>query len=155
MSWGFPDMESIEIEFSLPSDFYIGIGLGEHDTVVGWIDNSGRVQVADYWDEGARQPLRDEDKGCRNDIIPISGSYNGGTGVSTIRFRRKLDTGDKGDCDQVIRKGPMDIKYAYCDAPWCYRYRTGCNGYEDGCMDSAHSNSAMNHVTVDFSGRLS
>jgi len=152
MSWGFPDAESIEIEFSLPSDFYIGIGLGGHDTVMGWIDVSGNVQVADYWDEGAREPLTDESKGCRNDIIPISGSYSFENWVTTIRFRRKLDTRDKGDCDHVIRKAPMNITYAYCDAPWCMNHRTGCNAFKDGCTDSAHSGGAMNFITVDFSG---
>merc|ERR1719203_2320103 len=155
MSWGFPDEESIEIEFSMYSPFYIGIGLGHHDTVMGWVDLDGNVKIGDFWDAGAREPDTDESKGCRNDVIPISGSYDDWSYLTTLRFRRKLDTGDKGDCDTIIRKAPMDITYAFCDAPWCFQYRgasVGCNGFKDGCTDSAHSGGAMNFVTVDFSG---
>jgi len=153
MSWGFPSDDTIEIEYSLPSDFYTGIGLtadGVGDTVAGWIDESGQVHVRDYYDEGSRQPLTDEEKGCKNDVEAVSGSYE--DGITTIRFRRKLNTGDGKDCDAVITKGPMDINYAWCDSRFCFQFRQGCLGDLDGCIDSPHGPDAINIVTVDFSG---
>lgn len=153
MSWGFPSEDTIEIEYSLPSDFYTGIGLtadGVGDAIAGWLDENGQVHVRDYYDEGARQPLTDEKMGCKNDIEAVSGSYE--DGVTTIRFRRKLSTGDAKDCDAVILRGPMEINYAWCDVPFCYQYRQGCTGWMDGCMDSPHGPGASNIVIVDFSG---
>lgn len=153
MSWGFPAEDTIEIEYSLPSDFYTGIGFtadGVGDAVAGWLDDSGQVHVRDYYDEGSRQPLTDEEKGCKNDVVAVSGSYE--DGITTIRFRRKLSTGDDKDCDAVITRGPMEINYAWCDAPFCYQYRQGCMGWSDGCIDSPHGPGAANMVSVDFSG---
>lgn len=155
MSWGFPSPDTIEIEFSLPSDYYIGLGLtanGVGDAIAGWVDEKGQVHVGDFWDNGSRQPVTDESKTCKNDIEAVSGHYT--NGVTTVRFRRKLQTGDKNECDEPIMKGPMDINYAWCDAPWCFDYEKGCKAYEDGCLDSPHSSDASNHVTVDFSGKM-
>lgn len=155
MTWGFPSPDTIEIEFSLPSDYYIGLGLtadGVGDAIAGWVDETGKVHVRDYWDAGNREPLTDESKGCKNDIEPVAGSNS--NGVTTVRFRRKLQTGDKEDCDEQIFRGPMDINYAWCDERWCFDYRNGCKGYEDGCLDSPHSGDAANHVSVDFSGKM-
>ena len=36
---------------------------------------------------------------------------------STLRVRRKLNTGDKWDA--VLTKGPTDIVYAWCVEPFC------------------------------------
>lgn len=155
MSWGFPSPDTIEIEFSLPSDYYVGIGLtanGVGDAIAGWVDEKGAVHVGDYWDAGSRQPDTDESKGCKNNVEAVSGHY--ADGVTTIRFRRKLQTGDKNDCDEPIVKGPMSINYAWCDAPWCYDFNKGCKAYEEGCLDSPHSSDASNHVDVDFSGSM-
>jgi len=156
MSWGFPSDDTIEIEFSLPSDYYIGIGLtadGVGDAIAGWVTD-GKVHVGDYWDEGSRQPLTDESRGCKNNIEPVSGKYDASAGVTTVRFRRKLQTGENTDCDEPILKGPMHINYAWCDAPWCFDYAKGCKADADGCLDSPHGPDASNHVTVDFSGKM-
>merc|ERR1712014_559729 len=75
MSWGFPSTNVIEIEFSLPSDFYIGLGFtsdGVGDTVAGWVQD-GIVHVHDYWDSGNTEPVTDQSKGCKNDVEPVSG----------------------------------------------------------------------------------
>eukprot|EP00441_Pelagodinium_beii_P004571 CAMPEP_0197696676 /NCGR_PEP_ID=MMETSP1338-20131121/116971_1 /TAXON_ID=43686 ORGANISM="Pelagodinium beii, Strain RCC1491" /NCGR_SAMPLE_ID=MMETSP1338 /ASSEMBLY_ACC=CAM_ASM_000754 /LENGTH=188 /DNA_ID=CAMNT_0043279827 /DNA_START=158 /DNA_END=720 /DNA_ORIENTATION=+ len=151
--WDFPNDDTIEIEFSLPSEFYVGLGFtadGVGDAVAAWVDSS-RVHVGDYWDEGSREPETDESKNCQNDIETVSGHFQ--NGVTTVRFRRKLDTGDHGDCDAKIVRGPMEINYAWCDEPWCADANGKCKGYKDGCLDSPHSLDASNHVTVDFSGK--
>lgn len=153
MSWGFPSADTIEIEFSLPSDYYIGLGLtadGVGDAIAGWVDAKGKVHVGDYWDEGSRQPITDEAKGCKNNVEAVSGTFN--NGVTTVRFRRSLNTGDSG-CDEPILKGPMEINYAWCDADHCFDYHNGCKAYADGCLDSPHSLDAANHISVDFSGK--
>lgn len=151
LAWGFPTSDTIEIEFSLPSTFYIGMGFDEHgtgDTIAGWLDSEGQLFVGDFWDAGSREPESDESRGCRNDVEAVAGSVEGyGT---KIRFRRKLDTGDKGDCDAVIGKGPMFINYAYCDAPWCASAQNSCNGFKEGCIDVPHGPGAWNVVQVDF-----
>eukprot|EP00927_Polykrikos_kofoidii_P054880 TRINITY_DN49231_c0_g1_i1.p1 TRINITY_DN49231_c0_g1~~TRINITY_DN49231_c0_g1_i1.p1 ORF type:complete len:285 (+),score=35.46 TRINITY_DN49231_c0_g1_i1:101-856(+) len=152
MSWGFPSSDIIEIEFSLPSDYYIGLGFsadGAGDTIAGWV-SQGKVHVGDYWDAGNVEPVTDQSKGCKNDVEPVSGSYK--DGVTTVRFRRKLATGDKGDCDALIVKGPMAIVYAWCDGEMCFDYTNGCKAYADGCIDMPHSPDAANFVTIDFSG---
>lgn len=151
--WGFPTDDTIEIEMTLPTSFYLGIGLtadGIGDTIAGWVDESGTAVVGDYWDAGSRQPETDESRGCRNDIRVVSGSRSGA--FSTIRFRRKLNTHDKEDCDVVITKSPMQITYAWCDEPACADLR-GCKAYEDGCIDMPHSLDAAGFATIDFSGQ--
>jgi len=154
MSWDFPNEDTIEIEFSLPSEFYVGIGFtadGVGDAVAAWVNKNGNVHVGDYWDAGSREPETDESRKCRNDIETVSGQHH--DGVTTVRFRRQLDTGDQGDCDAKIGRGPMDINYAWCDSPWCADADGNCKGYEGGCLDSPHSLDASNIITVDFSGK--
>lgn len=157
MKWGFPDDDTVEIEFTLPSPYYIGLGLtadGVGDTIAGWVDKDGQVHVGDYWDAGSREPETDKAKGCKEDVEAVSGVYK--DYETTIRFRRKLDTGDNGDCDAAIKKGPMSMTYAYCDDPFCFDSRRGCPGYEDnGCLSLPHTSDAAGFVTVDFSGMLS
>jgi len=155
LAWGFPTPDTIEMELTLPSSYYIGIGLtadGVGDTIAGWVDESGKVHVQDYWDAGSREPETDEKHGgCRNDVQAISGSQK--DGATTIRFRRKLVTGDKGDCDAKIVKGPMEIVYAWCNEPWCADARGQCKGWAAGCLDSPHSGDAAGFASIDFSGK--
>jgi len=154
LAWGFPSDDTIEMELTLPSSFYVGLGLtadGVGDTIAGWVDSKGKAFVHDYWDAGSREPETDSSRGCRDDVTAVSGSQTEGS--TTIRFRRKLDTGDRGDCDVKIVKGPMHIVYAWCDEPWCADAQGNCKAYADGCLDSPHSGDAAGFASVDFSGK--
>ena len=109
LSWGFVNGSKIEIEMTLPSDYYVGLGfdpVGKGDVVAGWVDKeTGRAFVGDYWDLGSREPETDVSRGCRNDVDVVGGAY--ANYETTIRFRRSLVTGDRRDCDTDIVNGPM------------------------------------------------
>jgi hypothetical protein len=124
MSWGFVGSgkdEMIELEFSLPSFIYIGLGLGctsssMCDMVVG--NGGGRTPafIGDYFEvHGDREPSSDVDLGGTMDIHLIEAKYVNDR--SSLRFRRKLNTGDKWDA--VLKKEPTDLVYAWCAGQYC------------------------------------
>lgn len=148
MSWGFSgtgSQEVIEIEFTLPAEAWGGIGLGcttsrKCDMVVGSACAAGGVFVNDYWEEkGSVEPHTDVSLGGSDDIELISGkcvNYQ-----STIRFRRKLNTGDRWDA--ILKKGSTPLIYSWCEPPWCTD------------IHSPHEIGAWEITNVDLSGRKS
>jgi hypothetical protein len=148
MRWGFEGSpgtakESIVLEITLPSDTYIGIGLGCNsskacDMVVGNGGGGKPVFLTDYFEaHGDALPITDVDLGGTDDVELLSASYV--DWASTIRFRRLLDTGDKWD--YVLTKGPTDIVYAWCALPFCT------------ATDTAHGPGDWDIINVDLSGR--
>ena len=74
-------------------------------------------------------------------IYPKSLSYRSSqyeNYASVLRFKRKLDTGDKWDA--IIKKGWMDLVYAWCEEPFCVD------------THSAHAPGSWNIISVDMSG---
>ena len=146
MSWGFSgsgSSEEIEIEFSLPSDIFIGLGIDCEsskmcDMIVG--NGGGRTPsfIGDYFEvEGDREPHTDEDLGGTNDVTLISAKYE--DYYSILRFTRKLNTGDKWD--SVIKKEKMNLVYAWCEEPFCTD------------TSSAHAPGSWEIIELDMSGK--
>jgi hypothetical protein len=125
MRWGFGGSgrsEFIEIEMTLPSDAWGGIGLGcetsrQCDMIVGNGCDHGGVFLTDFWEEaGSADPHTDVSLGGTDDVELIAASCS--NYASTTRFRRLLNTGDKWD--NVLTKGPTPIIYSWCSADgWC------------------------------------
>ena len=72
--------------------------------------------------------------GGTNDLTLVSAKYK--NWASTLRFKRKLNTGDKWDTEIV--KGKMDLVYAWCEEPFCVD------------AHSAHAPGSWNIITVDM-----
>ncbi len=143
MEWSFPTPATIDVSFTLPSDIYIGIGLGctssvACDMIVG--NGGGRNDpfIGDFFEVGgAAQPHTDEELGGTNDLLKTELSYQ--NWASTLRFVRNLDTGD--EYDHVIDpSGTLQLVYAWCEEPFCVS------------TESAHAPGAWNIVEVDLSG---
>jgi hypothetical protein len=58
--------------------------------------------------------------GGTDDATLVSAAYK--DWASTVRFRRKLDTGDQWD--YKLTKGPTDLVYAWCLEPFCVSRQT-------------------------------
>ena len=78
--------------------------------IIGFVDES-HVEIQDYYSNGHSVPVLDEKlDGGTNDVNAICGGYK--DSVSTIRFSRKLNTGDK--YDTIINgDGEIDVIYAW------------------------------------------
>jgi len=120
MRWDFVgsgSSEMIELELTLYSDIFVGIGFDctssrMCDMVVGNGGGRSNPFLEDYFEvEGDREPHTDEDLGGSNDLNVVSLEYK--NYASVLRFTRKLDTGDKWDA--VIKKDYMDLVYAWCE----------------------------------------
>ncbi|GMH95286.1 hypothetical protein TrST_g7363 [Triparma strigata] len=146
MRWGFLGDgadEEIELEFTLSSDIFVGIGFdctssAMCDMVVGNGGGRNEAFLEDYFEgEGDREPHTDEELGGSNDLTIVKLDYNSNY-QSVLRFRRKLNTGDKWDA--VIKKDYMDLVYAWCEEPFCVD------------THSAHAPGSWNIISVDMSG---
>ncbi|GMI29836.1 hypothetical protein TrCOL_g12885 [Triparma columacea] len=145
MRWGFEGEgkeERVDLEFTLYSDIFVGIGFDctsskMCDMVVGNGGGRNSAFVEDYFEvEGDREPHTDEELGGTNDLEVVELKYE--NYASVLRFKRKLDTGDKWDA--VIKKGYMDLVYAWCEEPFCVD------------THSAHAPGSWNIISVDMSG---
>lgn len=132
------------MEFELPGGtHYIGLGLGCEDSskcdmVVGQEGADGTLEVHDYWEpHGDGLPEEDTSLGGTMDVVTVSATS--GYWTSSVRFKRKLDTGDQYDA--VLTKGPTNMVYAWCDPA------SGCNG-----VTEAHSPQDWEIINVDLSG---
>jgi len=93
-------------------------GMLKSDVTLGWIDNSGNPVANDYYitDRSSSCPGVCQDVassiGGTNDIIAFNGNYDSGSGITTLKWRKKLDTGDtKGDIPFV--PGTLDVSWGY------------------------------------------
>eukprot|EP00164_Ancoracysta_twista_P009493 GFYU01014062.1.p1 GENE.GFYU01014062.1~~GFYU01014062.1.p1 ORF type:complete len:307 (+),score=70.32 GFYU01014062.1:32-952(+) len=143
MRWGFVGTgsdEMIEIEFSLPSDIYIGLGLGctssaKCDMIVGNGGGRNKEFVEDQYEPlGDREGESDVSLGGTEDLTLVSASYEDWRSI--LRVRRKLNTGDK--YDHVIKKAKTPIVYAWCAAPYC------------SALDTPHAPGDWQITSVDF-----
>ena len=86
-----------EFELSLNGSAYAAIGFGgsmfDADIVIGWVGDDGKAHVGDYWSKQHGVPSLDTALGGTNDVTPLGGSRIGSR--TTVRFRRKLVTGDQ------------------------------------------------------------
>ncbi len=79
------------------------------DMVIGYV-SSGQASVLDMFSNGESSPCElDTELGGANDILESGGSEVGG--VTTIEFRRLMDTGDR--YDGVLTSGTNPIMWAY------------------------------------------
>jgi len=117
------------MEISLNASAYIAVGFGSGmaspvtggtDMIVGYVSN-GSAYANDYWSTGHAKPQLDTDWGGSDDVVILSGqlswSNRGGTSVptTTVRFSRKLNTGDKYDAIVRPDHGPISLIYAWGD----------------------------------------
>lgn len=147
MRWGFNGTgaeEIIELEFTLPSNIFIGIGLGcvssaKCDMIVGNGGGENEPYIMDYYEnDGDVLPSTDEELGGTNDVVLVSASYVNYRSV--LRFQRKLNTGDKYDV--VLKKVNTPIVYAWCAGPpFCT------------ATDTAHAPGDWEITSVDLSGK--
>jgi hypothetical protein len=117
VNWAINEEEgTIDIAVQCKCSGWIAFGPGPGqmigtDPVLAWIEPDGSLNINDYKinDRAASAIVADiQDQGT-NDILASFGSFE--NGVTTIIWRRKLDTGDPKDLPYV--KGLMDVSYAY------------------------------------------
>ncbi|KAH6941637.1 hypothetical protein HPB50_021001 [Hyalomma asiaticum] len=91
-----PHTEEVSFEIrSKIADRWTGLGFSEDrrmpntDAVIGWVEKNGRFFVYDMWLSGYKEPSND----VRSDLFNVSGEH--ADGMTTLRFARKFDTGDK------------------------------------------------------------
>lgn len=112
MYWNIEDDEiEIALKGSVPG--YLSIGFADSgqnertsDIIVGWVSN-GTVQVFDYFDHDRSSLSLDETNG-KNSILAFNGKEE--NGETSLKFRRKLQTGD--DKDRDISEGTINVLYA-------------------------------------------
>ncbi|KAJ3090075.1 hypothetical protein HK102_004751 [Quaeritorhiza haematococci] len=152
LSWGYPKSgngDEIEVEFNLPSLVYVGFGFGETSTqadmVVGYVDEEGNGHVHDMFDvHGQSPPSMDTDlpNGADNLLYRAAWIENKPFPSTTVRFRRKINTGDKWDASFTPGR-TQPIAYAWCD---------------EDCVEAAmhhgemihHGRNNWNIVDIDF-----
>jgi len=142
MKWGFLN-ETITIEFTLPSDTWIGLGIdcpdgsARCDMIVGNADGNGEKPFIydTYEPHGDRQSIEDTSLGGTDDLTLLDASYSTEEGT-TLKFSRKTDTGDK--YDGKIKPGNMDLVYAWCAPPFC------------DSIETAHAPGDWNIISVDL-----
>jgi hypothetical protein len=90
----------------------------QSDVVLGWIDGSGNAVAADYYitarSSSCPGVCQDDNSniGGTNDVLAFNGNYDSGTGLTTLKWRKKLDTGDtKGDIPFV--EGTLDVTWGF------------------------------------------
>ena len=82
---------------------------GSCDVAIGYVQN-GQVVLNEYgYIDYNGTHITDTALGGANDLILISGSVS--NGITTIEFKRKLNTGDK--LDTVLVQGANDVIWAY------------------------------------------
>jgi len=140
-SWKLLDT-AIEIQFSLPGTAFIGMGIARPmpwhgslmenaDIVLGYVFDNQSVWISDYYSFQPGPPQEDSTIGGRDDVTPVCGQRS--NGVTTLRYRRDLDTGD--DYDHPFLLSANDMIYAWQ------------NG-EPGKLQFHGGN--RNHVQIDF-----
>lgn len=100
MKWDFPNEDYVAFEISARATGWISMGFNQNpsmtdcDMWTGWVDSQGRVFLHDTYsfNSADRPPFDEEELGGRNDVESVEGEEV--DGVTTIRFRRKLKTGD-------------------------------------------------------------
>jgi len=144
MKWGYYDNETIVLEFSLPSEIWIGIGIdcsdgsARCDMIIGNADGDGNEPFLydTYEPHGDRQSVNDTLLGGTHDVSLLRASYSIERGT-TLRFSRKVDTGDRFD-GKIEPGKPTDIIYAWCAPPFC------------DSIETAHAPGDWNIITVDL-----
>jgi len=110
----------LEIALECRTQGWCGIGFGSlsmynSDQWRGYVnDSNGQVEFLDTWSYSKIIPPTDEEQGCTNDILAVSGSQDGE--YTTIKFLRFFQTGDK-ECDYQISTDPKvrtQVAYAIC-----------------------------------------
>ena len=119
--------DEIEMELTLNASGYVAVGFGSGmssfsggvDMIVGYATQNGTAHAGDYWSTGHAKPRPDTQIGGRDDVTVLGGSLiwsADGTPVPrmSIRFRRKLNTGDKYDAI-INASAPVNLVYAWAD----------------------------------------
>lgn len=83
--------------------------------------SNGVASVKDYWAETFAKPVLDTSLGGTNDVELVSGSEV--DGVTSVQFRRKLETGDS--YDRAIRtSGATPVIFAWHSTEDTLQYHT-------------------------------
>ena len=119
----------IEMELTLNASAYVALGFGGGmssfnggtDMIIGYVDANGTAHAGDYWSTGHTKPQQDTQLGGSNDVTVLGGGLIWSTGADgglvprmTVRFRRKLSTGDKFDAI-INTSASVPIIYAWAD----------------------------------------
>lgn len=135
-SWTLLSDEEVVLQWSLPGEAFIGLGFGigmaQADMILGWVDDEGNAFINDYWSTQHATPQLDTSLGGTDDITLICGYRFGNR--TTLRFQRKLATGDQ--YDTVLNITDANVIYAWRDG------QPGSLGY--------HGDN-HNHVQIDLS----
>eukprot|EP00039_Didymoeca_costata_P030359 m.29179 g.29179 ORF g.29179 m.29179 type:complete len:351 (-) comp8072_c0_seq1:45-1097(-) len=138
LSWEITGAE-IEMEVLLNGSTYVAVGLGigmaQSDMMIGYVSSDGSCFAGDYWSTGHQEPKMDTTLGGTDDVTVETCSYKAGSGT-TLRWKRKLNTGDKYDV-VIPSSGPVNLIYA-----WSSSAKPGQICY--------HGDN-HNHITLDFS----
>jgi len=141
LSWSLVNNNTaVVMEMSAKAEGYLAIGFGfampKSDMIIGWVDNNGNVQLRDRFAVEHTEPAEDTDLGGTNDVQVVCGMRN--NGVTTIRFKRLLNTSDPYDM-VLPPKGPIDVIYAFkTDMPGVLIH---------------HGLDNHNHIVIDLSQR--
>ena len=139
LAWAI-DGDVAEFELSLNGSAYVACGFGagmlNADMVIAWVDKGGKANANDYWSSGHAPPALDTALGGTEDVTVLSGSLSAGR--TTVRFRRKLVTGDKYDrpLSATGANAITDVVYAWADG-------------EPGAVQYHGDN--HNHIQIDLS----
>jgi predicted ferric reductase len=79
------------------------------DMVTSWVDGNGKLTIVDAFSDSRNNPRQDK----KNDVMNPTGEQKDGTTI--IKYRRKLDTGDKAE-DVVIENKPQFLLWSYHNA---------------------------------------
>jgi len=119
--WNLIDSNTIEIALRAKTTGWVAIGfldagqsLPTADMVVGWVDDTNGVVMAyDYFNhDNSKVSLDDLDYGGTNDLLVFNGEQV--DGYTSIKFQRRLDTGDQ--YDQALVEGTSNIMWAIADS---------------------------------------
>jgi hypothetical protein len=114
MKWNIT-ADEIDVEFAANGTAYVALGFGDSmqgaDMVVGFVDVNGKANALDMFCKAEHEaPKLDTSFGGTEDVDVVSGQSSNGR--TTIRFKRKLDTGDKFD-QAILPKGAVHLVYAW------------------------------------------
>lgn len=92
-------------------------GMIRTDMWIGHVDHRGVARIEDFWSTSVRAPTKDLDLNNADGIngtsslFDVSGFEDRSTGITTIRFSRRLETFDP--FDYPIGRGPIAVVFAY------------------------------------------
>jgi len=95
---------------ALGLDFKDGIGMKQADCFMGYYDQQNdKPMVLDDWLPGKSIPKNDSIFGGFDDILSVTGQLS--NGITTLKFTRKIDTGDHL-ADHPVRNATVAISWA-------------------------------------------